>query len=113
MTGGPRVLSNGITVRIMLNPGKTFLDRMIALLEGVERQKTPNKMALNVVLVGLTVLVHAGGGVACALCALQCGCLGYGTAPRRSRADRAAGVPDSNNCRGTALDHRASPGWTG
>ena len=47
VTGGTRVLSDEITVRITSNPGETFLDRMIALVEGAERQKTPNEIALE------------------------------------------------------------------
>lgn len=56
VTGGTRVLSDIITVRITSNPGETFLDRMIALVEGAERQKTPNEIALNILLAGLTVI---------------------------------------------------------
>src|ERR1700683_748284 len=54
VTGGTRVLSDMIKVRISSNPGETFLDRMIALVEGAERQKTPNEIALNIVIAGLT-----------------------------------------------------------
>jgi K+-transporting ATPase ATPase B chain len=56
VTGGTRVLSDQITVKITSNPGETFLDRMIALVEGAERQKTPNEIALNILLAGLTVV---------------------------------------------------------
>ncbi len=56
VTGGTRVLSDQITVRITSNPGETFLDRMIALVEGAERQKTPNEIALNILLAGLTII---------------------------------------------------------
>ncbi|HSM85812.1 MAG TPA: potassium-transporting ATPase subunit KdpB [Candidatus Limnocylindrales bacterium] len=56
VTGGTRVLSDQIKVRISSNPGETFLDRMIALVEGAERQKTPNEIALNILLAGLTVV---------------------------------------------------------
>jgi len=56
VTGGTRVLSDEITVRITSNPGETFLDRMIALVEGAERQKTPNEIALNILLAGLTII---------------------------------------------------------
>jgi len=56
VTGGTRVLSDEIQVRITANPGETFLDRMIKLVEGAERQKTPNEIALNIVLAGLTLL---------------------------------------------------------
>jgi len=56
VTGGTRVLSDRIAVRISSNPGETFLDRMIALVEGAERQKTPNEIALNILLAGLTII---------------------------------------------------------
>ena len=56
VTGGTCVLSDVITVRITSNPGETFLDRMIALVEGAERQKTPNEIALNILLAGLTII---------------------------------------------------------
>jgi K+-transporting ATPase ATPase B chain len=56
VTGGTRVLSDRIKVRITSNPGQTFLDRMIALVEGAERQKTPNEIALNILLAGLTII---------------------------------------------------------
>src|SRR5579885_2841629 len=56
VTGGTRVLSDWIVVRISANPGETFLDRMIALVEGAERQKTPNEIALNVLLASLTII---------------------------------------------------------
>jgi K+-transporting ATPase ATPase B chain len=56
VTGGTRVLSDYIKVKITSNPGETFLDRMIALVEGAERQKTPNEIALNILLAGLTII---------------------------------------------------------
>jgi len=56
VTGGTRVLSDYIKVQITSNPGETFLDRMIALVEGAERQKTPNEIALNILLAGLTII---------------------------------------------------------
>jgi K+-transporting ATPase ATPase B chain len=56
VTGGTQVLSDWIRVRITAAPGATFLDRMIRLVEGAERQKTPNEIALNVLLAGLTIV---------------------------------------------------------
>jgi potassium-transporting ATPase ATP-binding subunit len=56
VTGGTRVLSDQITIKITSNPGETFLDRMIALVEGAERQKTPNEIALNILIAGLTLI---------------------------------------------------------
>ncbi|HEY5063953.1 MAG TPA: potassium-transporting ATPase subunit KdpB [Xanthobacteraceae bacterium] len=73
VTGGTQVLSDWIRVRISAAPGSTFLDRMIRLVEGAERQKTPNEIALNILLIGLTIIfvfatatipsfVHYAGG---------------------------------------------------
>jgi potassium-transporting ATPase ATP-binding subunit len=56
VTGGTQVLSDWIRVRITAAPGSTFLDRMIGLVEGAERQKTPNEIALNILLAGLTII---------------------------------------------------------
>jgi K+-transporting ATPase ATPase B chain len=56
VTGGTRVLSDRIVVEITSNPGETFLDRMIALVEGASRQKTPNEIALSILLAGLTIV---------------------------------------------------------
>jgi K+-transporting ATPase ATPase B chain len=56
VTGGTRVLSDQIKIRITSNPGETFLDRMIALVEGAQRQKTPNEIALNILIAGLTLI---------------------------------------------------------
>ncbi len=56
VTAGTRVISDEIRVRVSVNPGEGFLDRMIALVEGAERQKTPNEIALTLLLVGLTII---------------------------------------------------------
>ena len=56
VTGGTRVLSDWIVVRVTVNPGETFLDRMIAMVEGAKRQKTPNEIALTILLVALTIV---------------------------------------------------------
>jgi len=75
VTAGTRVISDEIRVRVTVNPGQGFLDRMIELVEGAERQKTPNEIALTLLLVGLTIIFliavatipgfasYAGGGV--------------------------------------------------
>lgn len=75
VTGGTQVISDWIKVRITAAPGSTFLDRMIALVEGAQRQKTPNEIALNILLAGLTIIfvlavasipsfaAHAGGTI--------------------------------------------------
>jgi K+-transporting ATPase ATPase B chain len=56
VTGGTRVLSDWIVVRVAVNPGETFLDRMIAMVEGAQRRKTPNEIALTILLVSLTII---------------------------------------------------------
>lgn len=56
VTGGTKVLSGGVKIRITANPGETFLDQMIKMVEGAKRQKTPNEKALEILLIGLTVL---------------------------------------------------------
>ncbi|MET3825355.1 K+-transporting ATPase ATPase B chain [Sphingomonas sp. PvP055] len=81
VTAGTRVLSDQITVQVTAEPGQGFLDRMIALVEGAERQKTPNEIALTILLVGLTIIFliavatipgfanYAGGGISVAVLA--------------------------------------------
>ncbi|MBT2134615.1 potassium-transporting ATPase subunit KdpB [Croceibacterium sp. LX-88] len=81
VTAGTRVISDRIKVRVTQEPGQGFLDRMIALVEGAERQKTPNEIALTILLVGLTIIFliavstipgfasYAGGGVPVAILA--------------------------------------------
>src|SRR5208282_2001163 len=56
VTGGTTVLSDQIKVRVTANPGESFMDRMIGLIEGAKRQKTPNEIALNILLSGLTII---------------------------------------------------------
>ena len=86
VTGGTRVLSDWLVVKVTANPGETFLDRMIAMVEGARRQKTPNEIALDILLAGLTIVfllatvtvlpysryavAHAGGGSAVSLTVL-------------------------------------------
>ena len=100
VTGGTKVLSDEIRIRIMSNPGETFLDRMIALVEGAERQKTPNEIALNILIAGLTLiflmavatlLPFAGYGVASE---------GRGSAPTMAMLVVTSRVPDPDNDRG-------------
>jgi len=56
VTGGTTVLSDWLRIKITVQPGETFMDRMIALVEGAQRQKTPNEIALNILLAGLTII---------------------------------------------------------
>ncbi len=99
VTGGTRVLSDQIKVKITSNPGETFLDRMIALVEGAERQKTPNEIALNILLAGLTVVFLLAVVTLAAVCHLL-----------RIAADHicsgvTACLSDSHHDRRTALRH--------
>src|SRR5262249_56721985 len=56
VTGGTQIVSDKLLIRITADPGQTFLDRMIALVEGAARQKTPNEIALSILLAGLTIV---------------------------------------------------------
>src|SRR5690606_19192221 len=56
VTGGTRVISDWLVVKITSNPGEGFLDRMISLVEGAKRQKTPNEIALTILLAGFTIV---------------------------------------------------------
>ena len=93
VTGGTRVISDWIKVRVTSDPGHTFLDRMIALVEGAERQKTPNEIALNDSAGRADARVPARRRDAAAVCVLR------RNRDSDSRADRAAGVPDSDDDR--------------
>ena len=100
VTGGTKVLSDWIKVRITSNPGETFLDRMIALVEGATRQKTPNEIALSHSALRPDHRLPAGRGHAAALRhVLQGSADGL-------RAGLAAGLPDSHHHRRAALGHR-------
>ena len=100
VTGGTRVLSDWIVVRITSNPGETFLDRMIALVEGASRQKTPNEIALNILLAVLTLIFL--------LAVVTLEPFAHLLRQRRldHRADRPAGLPDPDDHRRAALGHR-------
>ncbi len=81
VTGGTRVLSDWVRVRITSNPGETFLDRMIALVEGAQRQKTPNEIALNILIAGLTLIFLLAVATLQPFAAYAINALGAGTAP--------------------------------
>ena len=101
VTGGTKVLSDRIVVRITASPGESFLDRMIALVEGAERQKTPNEIALNILLAGLT-LVFLFACVTLVPMALYSGI----TVRLRDGYRRIARLPDSDDHRRIAFRHR-------
>ena len=100
VTGGTRVLSDRIVVEITAKPGESFIDRMIALVEGASRQKTPNEIALNILLASLTIVFLA------ATATLQPvrGLLRRRAADRRP--GRAPGLPDPDHDRRAALGDR-------
>jgi K+-transporting ATPase ATPase B chain len=81
VTGGTKVLSDWIKVRVTSNPGETFLDRMIALVEGAQRQKTPNEIALNIVIAGLTLIFLLAVVTLQPLAIFSVAASGTGTAP--------------------------------
>ena len=93
VTGGTKVLSDWIVVKITSNPGETFLDRMIALVEGAVRQKTPNEIALNILLAVLTLVFLLVVVTLRAVCELR------RHVDSDSGADRAAGLPDPDDDR--------------
>ena len=100
VTGGTRVLSDEIVVRITARPGETFLDRMIALVEGADRQKTPNEIALSILLAGLTIIFLL------AVVTLQPFAIYSGAEQSDHRARRAARVPDPDDDRRAAVGDR-------
>src|SRR3979411_2066855 len=81
VTGGTRVLSDQIKIKITSNRGETFLDRMIALVEGAERQKTPNEIALNIMIAGLTIIFLFAVATLVPLAIYSVNSAGAGTAP--------------------------------
>jgi len=100
VTGGTKVLSDRIVVRITVDPGESFLDRMIGLVEGASRQKTPNEIALHILLVGLTIVFLFACVTLVPLGAL------FGHPAQRHRRGGAAGLPDSHHHRWPALRDR-------
>ena len=100
VTGGTRVLSDEIVVRITAKPGETFLDRMIALVEGANRQKTPNEIALSILLAGLDHHLPARGRDAAAVRHL------LRRRAEHHRAGRAARLSDPDHDRRPAVGDR-------
>ena len=100
VTGGTRVLSDRIVVEITQEPGKSFLDRMISLVEGAERRKTPNEIALNILLAGLTIVFLVAVVTPASVRRVR-GHRGIGRDP-----DRAAGVADPDDDRRAAVGDR-------
>ncbi len=107
VTGGTRVLSDWIVVRVTVNPGETFVDRMIAMVENAKRQKTPNEIALTILLVALTIVfLGVVGHAAAVLDRSACRRRGAGQPVSHHGAGRAAGVPDPDHHRRPAVGRR-------
>ena len=106
VTGGTQVLSDWIVVEVTANPGEAFLDRMIALVEGAKRQKTPNEIALDILLAGLTIVFLLATATLLAVLDLQRGRGGPGHTRHRHRARGLARVPDPDDDRRAPVGHR-------
>ena len=100
VTGGTRLLSDRLVIQVTQEPGKSFLDRMIALVEGAERRKTPNEIALNILLAGLTITFVVAVVTLRAVRALR------GDEPLADRPDRAPRRADPDHDRRPALRNR-------
>ena len=107
VTGGTKVLSDRIVVEITSKPGETFIDRMIALVEGAQRQKTPNEIALNILLASLTIVFLL------ATVTLQPLAIYSGARQTVDRPGGAAGLPDPHHDRRPAVGDRHRRAWTG
>ena len=100
VTGGTKLLSDQLVIMVTQEPGQSFLDRMIALVEGAERRKTPNEIALNILLAGLTITFLA------AVVTLRPFAIYAGTPTSHDGADRAARRADPDHDRRAALGDR-------
>ena len=106
VTGGTRVLSDAIIVRVTANPGETFLDRMIAMVENAKRQKTPNEIALTILLVALTLVFLFATATLLPFSVVQRGSGTHGRADLPHRARGTSGLPDPHHHRRAAVGDR-------
>ena len=106
VTGGTRVLSDWIMVRVTVNPGETFLDRMIAMVEGAKRQKTPNEIALTILLVALTLVFLLATVTLLPFSLFSVEVSKPGTPVTHHGAGGAAGLPDPDDHRRPAVGDR-------
>ena len=106
VTGGTRLLSDRLVIEVTQEPGQSFLDRMIALVEGAERRKTPNEIALNILLAGLTITFLA------AVVTLSPFAIYAGTDIRKLSLSRCS-CRSSRRRSAPCCRRSASPGWTG
>ncbi len=95
VTGGTRVLSDWIVVQVTANPGETFIDRMIAMVESAKRQKTPNEIALTILLVALTLVFLFATATLLPYSLYSVAVAQARHADHDHGADRAAGLSDS------------------
>ncbi len=106
VTGGTRVLSDWLIIRITANPGETFLDRMIAMVEGAKRQKTPNEIALDILLAALTIIFLLATVTLLPYSLFSVDAAKQGHADHDHRARRAPRVPHPDDDRRPALGDR-------
>ncbi len=106
VTGGTTVVSDWLVVRITAAPGSSFLDRMIALVEGAERQKTPNELALTILLVGMTLIFLVAVVTLTASRPMR-------APPSRCRSSWRSSSPSSRRRSAASCRPSASPAWTG
>ena len=109
VTGGTRVLSDWIVVRVSVNPGETFLDRMISMVEAAKRQKTPNEIALTILLVALTLVFLVVIVTLLPFSLFSVEVSKAGNSGHDHRARRAAGLPDSRRPSAACCRRSASP----
>ena len=106
VTGGTRVLSDWLIVRVTAQPGETFLDRMIAMVEGAKRQKTPNEIALNILLAALTIIFLMVVVTLRPMSQYSVDAAGNGECGVDHHPRRPARVPGSHHHRRPAVGHR-------
>ena len=106
VTGGTRVLSDWLIVRATTNPGEGFLDRMISLIEGAKRQKTPNEIALSILLSAFTIIFLVVCIALAALFALQRQYQSSGFAGNNHRSSSSTGMSYPDNYRWSVTRHR-------
>ena len=106
VTGGTQVLSDWLIVEVTANPGEAFLDRMIALVEGAKRQKTPNEIALDILLAGLTIVFLLATATLLPYSLYSVQAVGKGTPITVTVLVALARLPDPDDDRRAALRHR-------
>ncbi len=112
VTGGTRLLSDWLVVRVTANPGEGFLDRMISLVEGAKRQKTPNEIALNILLAAFTIIFLVVCATLLPYSLYSVSVSRSGDAYHHHSVDGFAGLPDPHHHRRICSPPSASPGWT-